>query len=66
VAECGEFVAAIASLAGAVWQMANPGTALAELYASDPSLTRACIDLTARLRRTGEILLAGLIPSRPR
>ncbi|HVT67503.1 MAG TPA: hypothetical protein VHF26_07135 [Trebonia sp.] len=64
-AECGEFVAALASLAGAVWQMANPGPALAELYASDPALTRACIDLTGRLRRTAGILLAGLVPSRP-
>ena len=64
VAECLEFVAAMASLAGATWQMANPGPALAELYASDPALTRACIDLTQRLRRTGDILLAGLIPAR--
>lgn len=66
VAECLEFVAALASLAGATWQMANPGPALAELYASDPALSRACIDLPRRLRRTGEILLAGLIPARPR
>ena len=66
VAECLEFVAAVASLAGATWQMANPGPALAELYASDPALSRACIDLPQRLRRTGEILLAGLIPARPR
>jgi AcrR family transcriptional regulator len=66
LAECGEFVGAIASLAGAVWQMANPGPALAELYAADPALARACIDLASRLRRTGEILLAGLVPSRPR
>jgi len=64
VAECLEFVAAIASLAGATWQMANPGPALAELYASDPALSHACIDLTQRLRRTGDILLAGLIPAR--
>jgi len=63
-AECVEFVSAIASLAGAVWQMANPGSALADLYAADPALSRACIDLAGRLRRTGEILLAGLIPSR--
>ncbi|HEY3881985.1 MAG TPA: TetR family transcriptional regulator [Trebonia sp.] len=63
-AECVEFVSAIASLAGAVWQMANPVPVLAELYAADPALSRACIDLTGRLRRTGEILLAGLIPSR--
>jgi AcrR family transcriptional regulator len=60
-----EFVAAIASLAGAVWQIANPGPALAELYASDPALGHACVDLVPRLRRTAEILLAGLIPSRP-
>jgi AcrR family transcriptional regulator len=64
LAECGEFVAALASLAGAVWQIANPVAALAELYASDPVLARACVDLTPRLRRTAEILLAGLIPSR--
>jgi AcrR family transcriptional regulator len=66
LAECGEFVAALASLAGAVWQIANPGSALAELYAADPALARACVDLTPRLRRTAEILLAGLVPSRAR
>ena len=64
LAEGREFVAAIASLAGAVWQIANPGSVLAELYASDPALARACVDLTPRLRRTAEILLAGMIPSR--
>jgi AcrR family transcriptional regulator len=64
VAECLDFVAVVASLAGATWQMANPGPALAELYASDPALSRACIDLTQRLRRAGDILLAGLIPAR--
>jgi AcrR family transcriptional regulator len=66
LAECGEFVAALASLAGAVWQMANPPAPLAELYAADPALARACIDLTSRLHRTAEIVLAGLIPSRAR
>jgi len=64
--EGGEFVAALASLAGAVWQIANPTAALAEFYAADPALARACVDLTPRLRRTAEILLAGLIPSRAR
>jgi AcrR family transcriptional regulator len=62
--EGGEFVATLASLAGALWQIANPTAALAEFYASDPVLARACVDLTPRLRRTAEILLAGLIPSR--
>jgi AcrR family transcriptional regulator len=59
-----EFVAALASLAGAIWQIANPPPALAELYVSDPDLGHACVDLVPRLRRTAEILLAGLIPSR--
>jgi len=59
-----EFVGALASLAGAVWQIANPGPVLAELYATDPELSHACVDLVPRLRRTAEILLAGLIPSR--
>ena len=62
--EAREFVAALASLAGAVWQIANPVPALAELYASDPDLGHACVDLVPRLRRTAQILLAGLIPSR--
>jgi AcrR family transcriptional regulator len=64
LAECGEFVATLASLAGSLWQIANPVPALAELYASDPALAQACVDLMPRLRRTAEILLAGLVPSR--
>jgi AcrR family transcriptional regulator len=62
--ECREFIAAIASLAGNLWQIANPVPALAAMFAADPALALACIDLVPRLRRTAEILLAGLIPSR--
>jgi AcrR family transcriptional regulator len=62
--ECTEFVATLASLAGSLWQIANPVPALAELYASDPALAQACVDLTPRLQRTAEILLAGLTASR--
>ena len=62
--ECQEFISALASLAGSVWQIANPVPALAELFASDPALALACVDLAPRLRRTADILLAGLIPSR--
>jgi AcrR family transcriptional regulator len=62
--ECTEFVATLASLAGSLWQIANPVPALAELYASDPALAQACVDLSPRLRRTAEILLAGLPASR--
>jgi len=64
--ECLEFISALASLAGSVWQIANPVPALAALFASDPALAHACVDLVPRLRRTAEILLAGLIPSRRR
>ena len=64
LAECTEFVATLASLAGALWQVANPGPALAQLYASDPALAQACVDLTPRLRRTADILLAGLTATR--
>jgi AcrR family transcriptional regulator len=62
--ECLEFISALASLAGSVWQIANPVPALAALYAADPALAHACVDLVPRLRRTAEIMLAGLIPSR--
>jgi AcrR family transcriptional regulator len=62
--ECREFISVIASLAGNLWQIANPVPALAALFAADPALTLACVDLVPRLRRTGETLLAGFIPSR--
>jgi AcrR family transcriptional regulator len=66
VDECREVVSAIASLAGALWQIANPPPALAELYSTDPELGHACVELTPRLRRTAALLIAGLIPSRGR
>jgi AcrR family transcriptional regulator len=64
LAECTEFVATLASLAGSLWQIANPVPAVAELFATDPALAQACVDLAPRLQRTSEILLAGLITSR--
>jgi AcrR family transcriptional regulator len=63
--ECREFISAMASLAGAMWQIANPPPALAGLYAADPELAYACVELLPRLRRTAEVMLAGLVPSRP-
>jgi AcrR family transcriptional regulator len=60
LAQCTEFVATLASLAGSLWQIANPPPALAELYAADPALAQACVDFATRLRRTADILLAGL------
>jgi AcrR family transcriptional regulator len=66
VEECGEFVSTMAVLAGAWWQIANPPPALADLYAADPQLAGACLDLASQLRRVATVLLAGLVPSRIR
>ena len=44
--------------------LANPVPALAAMFTADPALALACVDLVPRLRRTAEIMLAGLIPSR--
>ena len=62
--ECREFISAMANLAGSLWQISNPPPALAELYASDPELAHARVDLAPRLRRTAAVLLAGFVPSR--
>ncbi|HWE68585.1 MAG TPA: TetR family transcriptional regulator [Acidimicrobiales bacterium] len=64
VDECGEFVRTLASLAGALWQIANPPPPLAELYRSDPAFASACVDLGPHLQRTAAVVLAGLVPSR--
>jgi AcrR family transcriptional regulator len=66
IGESREFAATMATLAGALWQIANPPPALAELYVRDPRLAAACVDLAPRLRRTAEVMLAGLISSRTR
>jgi AcrR family transcriptional regulator len=62
--ECLEFISVMANLAGSLWQISNPPPALAELYASDPELAHARVDLAPRLRRTAMVLLAGFVPSR--
>jgi AcrR family transcriptional regulator len=62
--ECREFISVMANLAGSLWQISNPPPALAELYASDPELAHARVDLAPRLRRTAMVLLAGFAPSR--
>ncbi len=62
--ECREFISTMANLAGSLWQISNPPPALAELYASDPELAHARVDLAPRLRRTATVLLAGFVPSR--
>ncbi|MET7611470.1 TetR family transcriptional regulator [Streptomyces seoulensis] len=53
-------IATATSLAGALWQMATPGPKLAELYASDPLLGHAVVEVAPRMRRVLTAYLAGL------
>lgn len=55
-----DVIATATSLAGAWWQMANPGPVLATLYRSDPRLAHAVVDVGPRLTRVLTALLTGL------
>ena len=55
-----QLVATVALLAGAMYQIATPPPPLAELYATDPELGHALLDLEPRLTRAAEITIAGL------
>jgi AcrR family transcriptional regulator len=58
-----DIIAAATSIAGAMWQMASPGEALAEVYRNDPRLAHAIVDLEPTLTRILSALIAG-IPDR--
>jgi AcrR family transcriptional regulator len=55
-----ELVSAVALLAGAMYQIATPPPALAELYRAEPALGHALLDLPTRLRRAARVTIAGL------
>jgi AcrR family transcriptional regulator len=46
-----DLIAAAVSMAGAFWQMANPGPEIARLYRSDPQLGHAVVEVGPRLIR---------------
>ncbi|MFB6566385.1 TetR/AcrR family transcriptional regulator [Streptomyces noursei] len=48
-AQAGNVVATATSMAGALWQMAAPGTELRRLYETDPDLGHAVVDVVPRL-----------------
>jgi AcrR family transcriptional regulator len=54
-----DVIATATSLAGALWQMANPSPEVAALYRSDPRLGHAVVDVGARLTRVLNALLDG-------
>ncbi|ARZ65845.1 TetR family transcriptional regulator [Streptomyces albireticuli] len=58
-AQAGDVVATAAAMAGALWQMAAPGTALRRLYESDPDLAHAVVDVAPRLTGILSALLRG-------
>ncbi|MFF7995823.1 TetR family transcriptional regulator [Kitasatospora xanthocidica] len=53
------FATAVA-LAGAMWQIANPGAEVAALYRSDPRLSHAVIEVEPRLARILTATITGL------
>jgi len=55
-----DVIATATSLAGALWQMATPGTEVQALYRSDPRLAHAVVEVGPRLTRVLTALLAGL------
>jgi AcrR family transcriptional regulator len=55
-----DVIATATSLAGALWQMATPGTAVQELYRDDPCLGHAVVEVGPRLTRVLAALLTGL------
>ncbi|MEU2872201.1 TetR family transcriptional regulator [Streptomyces olivoreticuli] len=58
-AQAGNVVATATAMAGALWQMAAPGTELRRLYESDPDLAHAVIDVAPRLTDILSALLRG-------
>jgi AcrR family transcriptional regulator len=55
-----ELVSCAALLAGSMWQIATPPPPLAELYASDPELGHAIVDLEPQLTTRLHALIVGL------
>lgn len=56
-------VATATSMAGALWNMAAPGTTLAELYRNEPELAHAIVDVAPQLTRILRGLLSGFLVS---
>ena len=60
VARGRELVSMVALLAGAMYQISTPPPPLAQLYAEEPELGHALLDLRARLQRSALITIRGL------
>lgn len=60
--EAVDVIATATSMAGALWQMATPAPEILALYRSDPELSLALFDVTARLSRILTALIDGYRP----
>ena len=58
--QAADLIATATSMAGALWQMAAPGTALRAFYESHPDLAHAVVDVEPRLTRILTALVAGM------
>ncbi|MER7580700.1 TetR family transcriptional regulator [Kitasatospora sp. NPDC097691] len=56
-----DLIATAVSLAGAMWQIANPGAEVAALYRSDPRLAHAVVEVEPRLTRILTATITGLV-----
>ncbi|MFE1433562.1 TetR/AcrR family transcriptional regulator [Streptomyces griseoaurantiacus] len=54
-----DMISTATGMAGALWQMASPGPRLRELYADDPRLGHAVVEVEPRLRRVLGAFLTG-------
>jgi AcrR family transcriptional regulator len=59
-------IASATALAATLWQTANPGEALAGLYAEDPRLAHARTEFVPRMAQILDALVTGLIAQAPR
>lgn len=57
--QASDVIVTATSMAGALWQMAAPGTDLRRFYKSDPDLTHAIVDVKPRLAGIMNALLHG-------
>jgi AcrR family transcriptional regulator len=55
-----DLISTTALLAGAMYQIATPPPPLAELYATDPQLGHALLDLEPRLARAAQVAIDGM------
>ncbi|WP_168217179.1 TetR/AcrR family transcriptional regulator [Aeromicrobium chenweiae] len=62
-AEARDVVATATGMAGALWQMAAPGTQLRNLYETDPQLSHAVVEVGPRLTAILARLLSGSLMS---